>query len=161
MDSSCIQDKCHACALRCVGRASTTLTVSKGACFPWGWDKKRALSKTASVVTFPIFSLAQHFRLPWMPAWSCLAGSHSSVSWGCPGFPSSPPSSPQLPPAGLESPTSPVSSTWLVAAPCFHNYQRDGKLTVQKSEWALCFALWICSFGVLGLGLCGWALIEF
>ena len=110
--------------------------------FPWDRDKKGALSETPSVLT-------QCFKLPQMPTWRYMAavilvfpegvqGFHLAFLLTC---------SPHL--QGLNHQFPPVSPTWLLAAPCFHNHQRDGELTFQKTEWELCFALWICSFCVL------------
>lgn len=134
MDSSCIQDKCHARASRSIGRVSTTLMISKGADVPvfHEAETRKKLSKTTSVLTFPIFNLAQHFKLPEMPTWRCIAGSlwcFLRVSRGsglallmvCNSHSQ-----------GLNHQFHPMSLAWLVAAPCFNNHQRDGKVTFRK-----------------------------
>lgn len=164
MDSSCIQDKCHAHGLRSVGRAATTLMVSRGAdisVFHEAEARKELCHKHPLCSRSPFFiwlSVLSFFRCPPGDALLALI---LVFPEGVQGFHLALLLIPNPQPQGLNHQFPPMSPTWLVAARWFHNHQRDGNLTFQKTEWRLCVALWICSFGVLGLGLGGWPLIGF
>ena len=156
MDSSCIQDKCYARALRSVGRASNTLMVSKWADVP---AFQEAETRKELCQKHPLCSrLLLCFKLPQMLTWRFVTaltqvfpeGVHLALLL-----------IPNPHHQGLNHQYSPLSPTCLVVSPCFHSCQRDSEPSFQKIECRLCFTLWICSLCFLSLDLRGWALIGF
>lgn len=159
MDSSCIQDKCHARALRRIGRASTTLMVSEGADIPvfQEAETRKELCQKHPLCSWLVLCL----KLPQRLTWRFVAALTLVFPEGVQHLHLALLLTPNPYHQGLNHQFSPMSPTCLVAAPYFHNCQRDGELSFQKIECRLCFALWICSLCVLSLDLCGWALIGF